>query len=117
VGVGYIWGRNDNPWGELLEGAVPFKSLFAKAEYLFYPWLIGSLKFDTFDSDVPESVRESGFVEGGLDATRVMPGIVVLIRQNIRGVIEGELFTRLESQNDQDRFNPKNIWFRLDVAF
>ncbi len=121
VGVGYVWGRNNNPWGELLgellEGAVPFKSLFAKAEYLFYPWLIGSLKFDTFDSDVPESVRESGFVEGGLDATRVMPGVVFLIRQNIRGVIEGELFTRLESQSDQDGFNPKNIWFRLDVAF
>jgi hypothetical protein len=46
-----------------------------------------------------------------------MPGVVFLIRQNIRGVIEGELFTRLESQSDQDGFNPKNIWFRLDVAF
>ncbi len=117
VGVGYVWGRNDNPWGELLEGTLAYRTLFAKVEYLFYPWLIGSLKFDTFDSDVPASVREAGFVEGGPDATRIMPGAVFLIRQNIRGVIEGELFTRLESQGGGDAFNPKNIWFRLDVAF
>ncbi len=116
-GVGYVWGRNEDPWGDRASGQVPYGSVFGKAEYLIFPWLIGSLKFDTFDAEVPVSVRESGFREGSLNQTRVLPGLVVLLRQNIRGVLEAEFFTEHAAAAERNERKPHNLWLRLDVAF
>ncbi len=52
VGVGYVWGRNKNPWGTTVAGQVSHSSFFGKAEYLLFPRFIWSLKFLTFDVDV-----------------------------------------------------------------
>ena len=117
LGAGYVWGKNDNPWGDVAVGSVPFSSFFAKVEYLFYPWLIGSLKFDTFDAEIPASVRETGFASGDFEATRILPGVVFLIRQNVRGVIEADLFTDSQMTADPDASKPRSLFFRLDVAF
>ncbi|MCK5448307.1 MAG: hypothetical protein KAJ43_09190, partial [Gemmatimonadetes bacterium] len=94
-----------------------FSSFFAKVEYLFYPWLIGSLKFDTFDAEIPASVREAGFASGDFEATRILPGVVFLIRQNVRGVIEADLFTDSQMTAEPDASKPRSLFFRLDVAF
>ncbi len=117
VGVGWVWGRDENPWGATADGAVRFLSLFGKAEYLVFPWLIASFKADELDVNPPGSVRARGFTEGGLDQSRVLPGLVFLVRQNIRGVLEAEFFTRHAPSADLGRPPPDNLWFRLDVSF
>jgi hypothetical protein len=117
VGLGYVWGRNDNPWGVDAPGSLASRSVFAKGEYLVFPWLLGSLKFDTFEADIPTSVRQDGFTVGGSDQTRVMPGVIFLVRQNIRGVFEAELFTVNEQSSALGQRRPHAVWFRLDVAF
>ena len=51
------------------------------------------------------------------DRDRILPGAVMLIRQNVRGVVEAELFTRHEQTTAAGQRRPHNLWFRLDVAF
>ena len=117
LGGGFVWGSNDDPWGLALGSNVPFSSFFGKGEYLVFPWLIGSLKFDTFDSEIPDSIREQGFTVGSQDQTRILPGVVVLVRQNIRAVLEAELFTEHEASHQAGQPKPNNLWFRLDLSF
>jgi hypothetical protein len=116
VGLGFVWGRNENPWGSEAPGAVSNSSFFAKAEYLLFPWLIGSLKFDTFDVELSEEVRSAGYV-GTHDQTRWMPGIVALIRHNVKLVAEAELFTRHVASDASGERDSQGLWLRLDVAF
>jgi len=117
LAVGYVWGRNRNPWGDLAEGELPHRSFFGRAEYLFYPWLIGSLKFDLFKADVPAPVRDAGFTLGAFDQTRILPGAIILIRHNVRTVLEAELFTKHAANDGRGRKRPHTLWVRLDVAF
>ncbi len=117
LGVGYVWGKNQNPWGLAPARRASHWSAFGKAEYFVFPWLFGSLKFELQETDVDPEVRAAGFTEGSLDQTRLLPGLVVLIRQNVRGVVEAELYTRHTPSKDSGVRKPHNLWFRLDVAF
>lgn len=117
LGAGYAWGENRNPWGLAPARRASHWSAFAKAEYFVFPWLLSSLKFDLTETDVDREVRAAGFTEGSLDRTRILPGAVFLIRQNVRAVVEGELFTRASPSEETGARKPHNLWFRLDVAF
>ena len=61
---------------------------------------------DSFWSDAPDAALDEQEV-------RVMPGLVMLIRQNVRGVIEAEWFAK----QTRPRERPNSLWFRLDVSF
>ncbi|MDH3427398.1 MAG: hypothetical protein OEM23_03095, partial [Gemmatimonadota bacterium] len=115
IGVGVVHGSDDDPWG-LGTGGMSFTTLLGRAEYLFYPWLIGSLKIDDLDVEFPEAVRADGFT-GGADQTRIVPGVIALIRPNVRAVAEFEWFTRFEPADLLDLSRPTGLWLRLDVAF
>lgn len=117
IGVGYVWGKNENPWGSAADAELTRWSLFGKAEYLLLPWLIASLKFDQLDVDIPGPLRTGRLAPVSPDQTRVMPGAVLLVRQNVRTVVEAELFTRHTPSGAASRRRPHNLWFRLDVAF
>lgn len=117
LGAGWVWGENRNPWGLDPPIRLTHWSGFSKLEYFIYPWLIASLKADLLRADIPEGARSAGFGGSPLDQTRVLPGVVVLLRQNVRGVIEGELFTEHEPAAAAGRGKPHNLWFRLDIAF
>jgi hypothetical protein len=116
LGVGYTWGSDDDPWA-FGGGGLDVSTIFAKAEYMFYPWLIGSFKFDSLDLSIPEAALMPGFGASGLDRTRLMPGVIFLIRQNVRGVVEAELFTEHQPSAAADLSRPRSLWLRLDVAF
>lgn len=113
LGVGAIRSENEDPWG-LSTGGIDVSTLFGKLEYMFFPWFIGSLKYDALDVDVPADV-EDRLLSGGLSRSRVLPGLIFLVRQNIRAVIEGEVFTRYEGGASLE--TPWSIWLRLDLAF
>ena len=116
AGLGYVWSRNDNPWGSTVAGEVTTWSAFSKVEYLLYPWLIGSLKFDILESDLPPSAT-SGGQNGDVTLSRILPGLVMLLRQNIRGVIEAEVFTEYAPRATVTEPTPNALWIRLDLAF
>lgn len=116
LGLGYTWGQNENPWGLDPAQEATHWSASVKGEYFLFPWLLGSLKFETLETSIDEDARAAGFV-GSLELTRILPGIVALIRHNIRGVIEAELYSRYVTGLDSDAPKPSNLWLRLDVAF
>lgn len=111
LGVGYVRGRDDNPWGPG-RGHLDHSSLFVKGEYLLYPWLIASVKAEQFTLSRPTGA-------GGPATTfrqdHVMPGLIALVRQNVRLVAEADLYTRYQSPTA--RPTPRGFWLRLDLAF
>lgn len=117
LGAGYVWGENNNPWGLDPPRRVTHWSVFTKAEYFVYPWLMGSLKGEMFRDKIARELRSEGFSQGSLDSTRILPGVVFLIRQNVRGVVEAELYSRHDPSRVADLRKPHNLWVRLDVAF
>jgi len=116
AGVGYTWSRFDAPWGTTAAGRLEASSLFGKVEYVALPWLIGSLKAEKFRTTLPDGL-DAGFSLISGDQDRVLPGVVFLIRQNVRGVLEGEIFTSHAAADAAGVRNPSSLWFRLDVAF
>lgn len=114
AGVGAVWRRDDDPWD--IGAAAEMTSVFGKAEYLVFPWLIGSLRAERFDAGSP-AARRAGFTRGTDRRTQVAPGVVILIRQNIRLVAEGELGASARAPTDGIRPRPATFGMRLDVVF
>ena len=76
-------------------------------------WISGS---DDLDVDIPASVLAAGFT-GGVGQTRIIPGVIALIRPNVRAIAEVELYTHFEPADLQNLSRPTGLWLRLDVAF
>ncbi len=115
VGAGYVWSSFDEPWGRDL-GSMRASGPFAKAELLVLPWVIASLKAESFEAHPRDRPGTAGVAPGTFRRSRILPGAVLLLRQNVRGVLEGDLFVR-----DEDPLGsgprPHTLWLRLDVAF
>jgi hypothetical protein len=97
---GAWFGKNNGPF-TLEEQIYPaeFKSytFFVQADYVIYPWLIGSLRWEKFQADRLSVWRQQGFeqVHGFLvedDITRFVPHISLLFRANVKLVLEAALF-------------------------
>ncbi|MBI4500866.1 MAG: hypothetical protein HY700_06860 [Gemmatimonadetes bacterium] len=116
LGGGYVWGRHEQPWGSG-SGPIRYGSAFGKAEYLVFPWFIAALKAEALHLSLPGPAVPSGATGVPADQTRVIPGVVILVRQNIRGVVEAELFRRHDPSRELAQATPHNLWIRLDVAF
>jgi hypothetical protein len=114
LGVGAVARWNDDPWGRG-ESAV-MRSLFAKGEYFVFPWLAGSLKLERFDATSDAAIA-AGYARGREDRLMVAPGLVALLRQNVRLVVEGELHARDRSSVDAGLPKRAGLWTRLDVLF
>ena len=115
LGAGLVRDEDENPWG--LDPPLRMKrwSAFAKAEWFIYPWLLGSLKLETLRASLPDD-PPPGFALRA-DRTRVLPGIVALVHQNVRAVAEAELYTDHEPAESERLNRPHTLWLRLDVAF
>jgi hypothetical protein len=114
LGGGYVWGSDDDPWG--VGGAgLRHRSVFAKAEWLAWPWLIASLKVDRFALDLPAGTSAPPAED--LVRTRVIPGMVALIRQNVRCVVEFDRLMRAPTSASPLGPAPSLAYLRLDVAF
>ncbi|HEU5303127.1 MAG TPA: hypothetical protein VFU40_00660 [Gemmatimonadales bacterium] len=114
AGVGYVWGQFDDPWGAQSASGVTVRSAFAKVEVIALPWLLPSFKVEHFDAE-PES-PEPGSQLPFERRTRLTPGIVALLRPNLRAVLEAELVPRYEI-GDSRVHRPTATWLRLDLAF
>ncbi len=72
-------------------------SFFVQADYVIYPWLIGSLRWEKFQANRLSVWHENGFepVPGFLEEgiTRFVPHVSVLFRANVKIVLEADLFS------------------------
>jgi hypothetical protein len=93
------------------------RSWFAKGEYLLYPWLIGSVKYDRLRVQADTGVLPVGYRILSGDRSVFLPGLVMLVRQNIRVVVEGELLLEADERSPAETRRPHTLWLRLDLVF
>ncbi len=111
LALGYI--KGDNVRGHIHGGGaygegkteVDKDIWFAEAEYFVYPWLLPYLRYE--DMGVYGSPDN--------DQSRIIAGTAILVRANVKFIIEGRFYTKNEprmEKNDDDR-----MFFRIDYAF
>jgi hypothetical protein len=117
VAGGYSWGHHDNPWAPASFQGASYKSPFVKAEYMFFPWLMGFFRWEYLNVNRPTDLVASGFTVGGLKQQRFLPGVAFLIRANMKVVLEGEVYSENQAADTAGLDKPNNFWIRLDLAF
>ncbi|MBI4025462.1 MAG: hypothetical protein HY360_10815 [Verrucomicrobia bacterium] len=130
---GYINGYHARPWGKNVGRDLDMNSQdltihtwFVKAEYMFFPWLMGRAVYEQTDAEEPPSslfgtVGPSNFAavgnNGSLDQSRILFGPVFSLRANIRVALEIEKYIEHEGSRLVSRNAPDSYWLRLDYAF
>jgi hypothetical protein len=110
---GYVWGRDDAPWAS--PGTANIDTWFALADYIVFPWLLTSVRVE--DVQIVAALPAGWEVSSGgaQDRQRVIPSVVMLVRSNIRLVLEREQYLREAAFADDLR--PHAFGMRLDFAF
>ena len=111
VAVGAVRRSDDDPWGVAIPARM--SSVFARGEYLLYPWLIASLKVERFA--VAADGEEGQTSPAG--AAVVSPGVVMLLRQNVRLVVEGDVYRRHDASRMSGSGRPNRLTARLDLSY
>jgi hypothetical protein len=110
---GYVWGRHDRPWSS--PGEAEVRSWFGRVDYMAFPWLLGSLRVE--DVRIAPTLPPGWRVTpgGAQDLQRVLPAVVMLVRANMRLVVEGEWYRRDAAVAAPNRRHA--LAARLDLAF
>lgn len=117
LAAGFIHGHHDNPWFVATPIETDGTSWFAKAEYMFYPWVMGRVLFETLDWDEPAGTGVGSGYGGSLDQKRILFGPVFAVRANVRLALEAEIYTDHTAAEVNRLSKPHNLWLRLDYAF
>jgi hypothetical protein len=88
-----------------------------KAEYMFLPWLMGTLRWELLEVSRPSDLVAKGFTVSSLDQQRWLPGVAFLIRGNVRLDIQGEIYSVHRESEVGNLNKPHTLWIRLDFAF
>jgi len=91
LAAGYMFGRNDRPYGNLSPEAVDSHAWFAEASYYVYPWLIPYVRYEGLFLGLPEDVPG---LNQDQDTQRVTVGAKALVRQNISVSLETTFYTQ-----------------------
>jgi hypothetical protein len=97
----YIDEEDSDPFGqnELWESSL----WFAQADYVLLPWMVGFVRYESLEKALDP---RDGPLE---DLTRVVPGLVMAIRANVKITLEAQLY--------QDDINGDVYQAVLDLAF
>ncbi len=115
----WMYGRDQNLIPDtttmfLLHGTpVTFSGGFAEAEYWFYPWLIGLMRFDEVDSP-------TDFLNGISQRNarlRFSPGLQMLVRANIKTVFEFQRRWETPAGTDNVFYRPNGFLLGIDYSF
>jgi hypothetical protein len=105
LGGGYIWGKNDNPYGAVSSDSMDSQSWLIEANYFAKPWVIPYVRYETTEfSDVPAEVTtddEASF-PNGIDQSRFVVGTKMLLRANVTLGMEGILYTKDDRESSHD---------------
>lgn len=115
VGVGHVRRHYDAPYGA--GGGLDARSWFAKGEYLIWPWLIASAKYDRLTVEASPDALPAGYAMAAADQETFIPGLVALVRQNVRLVAEAPLVLGGDRAADLPAGRPHALLVRLDLSF
>ena len=91
VGAGYMYGNNDNPYGDLSPDSVDSNAWFAEGYYFVYPWLIPYLRWEGLKLDLPSDVAG---LDPDQDRSRLILGAKAMIRANVSLNVECTTYTK-----------------------
>jgi hypothetical protein len=115
----YMYGRDQNlipeeESGFLLHGSpVTFSGGFAQAQYWFYPWLIGIMRYDGVNST-------TDYLNGASrhkTRNRFSPGLQLLIRGNIKALFEYQYRWEVPAGTEALFFRPNSFLAGIDYVF
>jgi opacity protein-like surface antigen len=92
---------------------VTFSGGFAEAEYWFYPWVIGIMRYDVVNSP-------TDFLNGASEhntRSRVSPGIQFLVRANIKAEFEYQYRWRQPDPSTSQFFRANGFTAGIDYVF
>lgn len=116
VGAGWVHRSFERPF-DTATGELRGSAWFAKLEHLVYPWILASLKYDRFDAVVDAGALPVGYSLDPNAVRVVAPGAVLLLRQNVRAVVEGRFFLSGDASRSAGATRPSDLFLRLDVTF
>jgi len=109
--AGYMFGRNDQPYGSLSPEPVNSHNVYAEASYYVFPWLIPYVRYEGLFMDLPENVAG---LNPNQDSQRWTLGGKCMIRANISTNLEATIY----SQGGDLRSNfDKTLFWLLSAAF
>lgn len=120
LNVGYIFGRNEDPYGPLGSKSVNSESWFIEGEYFVLPWLITTARYEGLSLDLDSGIPAL-FIQPNQDRQRLILSAKALIRANLSLIVEARINTKDERStralrkgdlNDDDQ-----IAFALNFAF
>jgi len=101
------------PTGFVHDTPVTFSGGFVEAEYWFYPWLIGLMRYDVVNSP-------TDFLNGLYrhnTRNRFSPGMQVLLRANIKWAFEYQYRWEQPVPNSDEFFRPNGFITGIDFVF
>lgn len=111
IGGGYMFGRNDNPYGNLSSKQVDSRAWYAEAMYFALPWLIPYGRYEGLDLDLPQGITG---LDPDQDNARVVVGLKSLVRANVALSVEGNFYVKgAELQEGLDR----TLFVLLNLSF
>lgn len=118
VGGGYVLGANDDPYGTVSTSSVDSRSWFLETEYVVYPWLIPSLRYETLVLDLPNNVPG---LQSAQNQERFVASITALVRANVKVILEGVVYVQNQVASKQTPSlgtnNDDAVVVRIDFAF
>ncbi|MCP5522331.1 MAG: hypothetical protein H7A46_12365 [Verrucomicrobiales bacterium] len=111
VAVGYMYGYDDRPYGNLSPDFVPSHTWFAEATYYVFPWLLPYGRYEGLLLDLPENIAG---LNPDQDTQRVVLGAKALVRANVSVNLETTLYT--QGADLQSGFD-KTIFLLFNLSF
>jgi hypothetical protein len=114
-----MYGRDQNlipdeDTGFLFHGTpVTFTGGFAQAEYWFYPWLVGIMRYDAVNSPTDFQNGASQFAT----RNRFSPGVQILVRDNIKTVFEFQRQWQQPAGTEDTYYRPNGFVAGIDYVF
>jgi len=103
----YLWGDDENPANDGFD--VGSSLFFCEANYVFFPWLVGALRFEDLNFKGPNS-------EDLNEIKKFIVSATVSIRANLKVVVDGEFVDGSRIRKGED--NSRDAFLaRLDFAF
>jgi hypothetical protein len=115
----FMYGRDQNlvpdqDTGLLLHGSpVTFSGGFAQAEFWFYPWLIGIMRYDGVNSPTDFLNGASRFNT----RNRFSPGLQLFVRGNVKAVFEYQRRWEQPAGTEDLFFRPNGFLAGIDYVF
>lgn len=119
--AGYAYGKDRSLTAS--QGRHPEQQIwFGEADYYFLPWMIGYCRYESLNttSIALTSFSTTADAINYRDRARVVPGIIFLVRANIKATLEGEFYTKdkyATSVLSRDKDYSNNTSFNIIWAF